>query len=40
MEIILRELPFPNLNKMNIALLHDSIEDIEWMDYTILKKMF
>jgi (p)ppGpp synthase/HD superfamily hydrolase len=25
---------------MNIALLHDSIEDIEWMDYTILKKMF
>jgi hypothetical protein len=28
MEIILRELPNPNINKIIIALLHDVVEDI------------
>jgi hypothetical protein len=28
MEIVLRELPNPNINKIIIALLHDAVEDI------------
>jgi hypothetical protein len=28
MEIVMRELPNPNINKIIIALLHDVIEDI------------
>jgi hypothetical protein len=29
MEIALNEMPNPNINKILIALLHDSIEDID-----------
>jgi hypothetical protein len=40
MEIILRELPNPNINKIIIALLHDVVEDIPWVTYEMLKKLF
>ncbi|MFA5917812.1 MAG: hypothetical protein WC850_06280 [Candidatus Gracilibacteria bacterium] len=40
MEIILRELPNPNINKIIIALLHDVVEDIPGVTYEMLKKLF
>ncbi len=40
MEIILRELPNPNINKIIISLLHDVVEDISWVTYEMLKELF
>ncbi len=40
MEIVLRELPNPNINKTIIALLHDVVEDIPWITYEMLKELF
>ncbi len=40
MEIVLRELPNPNINKIIIALLHDVVEDIPWITYEMLAKLF
>jgi len=39
-KIALNELPNPNLNKIIIALLHDSIEDIKWFDFDIIKAIY
>lgn len=40
MEIVLRELPNPNINKVILALLHDIIEDIPWITFESIEKMF
>lgn len=38
--IVLNELPSPNLNKVVIALLHDIVEDIPWFDSKVLRLIF
>ncbi len=40
MEIVMRELPNPNINKIIIALLHDVVEDIPWTTIETIKNMF
>lgn len=40
MKIVLEELPNPNINTVVIALLHDSIEDIEWINLKTLESIF
>ena len=40
MKICLYELPNPNLNKIIIALLHDSLEDIPWFTYNTIDSIF
>ena len=40
MDIVLNELPNPNIDTVIISLLHDCIEDVEWMDYKTLKSIF
>ncbi|MDD3302067.1 MAG: hypothetical protein PHN31_00800 [Candidatus Gracilibacteria bacterium] len=40
MEIVLRELPNPNINKIIIALLHDVKEDIPGITFSMLKRLF
>lgn len=40
MEIVLRELPNPNINKIIIALLHDAVEDIPWITFEMLENVF
>ena len=39
MEIVLRELPYPNINKIVIALMHDIIEDT-WLNKKVIKKLY
>ncbi|EKE28533.1 MAG: hypothetical protein ACD_3C00049G0015 [uncultured bacterium (gcode 4)] len=40
MDIVLNELPNPNIETIIIALLHDSIEDIKWINFTTLESIF
>ncbi len=40
MRICLEEIPNPNLEKLLIALLHDSIEDISNFDYEVIKALY
>lgn len=40
MEIVLRELPNPNISKIILALLHDIAEDIKWINLESIKQMF
>ena len=40
MDIVLNELPNPNINTVVIALLHDSIEDIKWINEKVIASIF
>lgn len=40
MEIIIRELPNPSINKIIMALLHDFVEDIPWVTFEMLEHVF
>lgn len=40
MDVILNELPDPNIDTVIIWLLHDSIEDIKWFNFELIKTLF